>query len=74
MEDILKLVESYGLSLVLLLGCFYALYKFFWFSVREVKQTFTKRHDIMADKMDEVKNELSQLKEKLNTILEFIKK
>ena len=74
MEDILKLVESYGLSLVLLLGCFYALYKFFWFSVREVKQTFTKRHDIMAEKMDEVKNELAQVKEKLNTILEFIKK
>ena len=74
MEDILKLVESYGLSLVLLLGCFYALYKFFWFSVREVKSTFTKRHDIMAEKMDEVKNELAQLKEKLNTILEFIKK
>ncbi len=74
MEDILKLIESYGLSLVLLLGCFYALYKFFWFSVREVKATFTKRHDIMAEKMDEVKNELAQLKEKLNTILEFIKK
>jgi|TARA_R100000908_G_C3731228_1_gene130536 hypothetical protein len=74
MEEILKLIESYGLSLVLLLGCFYALYKFFWFSVREVKSTFTKRHDIMAEKMDEVKNELAQLKEKLNTILEFIKK
>ena len=74
MEEILKLIESYGLSLVLLLGCFYALYKFFWFSVSEVKQTFTKRHDIMAEKMDEVKNELAQVKEKLNTILEFIKK
>jgi len=36
--------------------------------------SFTKRHDIMAEKMDEVKNELAQLKEKLNTILEFIKK
>lgn len=74
MEEILKLIESYGLSLVLLLGCFYALYKFFWFSVREVKSTFTKRHDIMAEKMDEVKKELAQVKEKLNTILEFIKK
>jgi len=74
MEDILKLVESYGLSLVLLLGCFYALYKFFWFSVREVKATFTKRHDIMADKMEEVKKELAEVKQKLNTILEFIKK
>jgi len=74
MEEILKLVESYGLSLVLLLGCFYALYKFFWFSVREVKATFTKRHDIMADKMEEVKKELGEVKQKLNTILEFIKK
>ena len=74
MEDILKLIESYGLSLVLLLGGFYALYKFFWFSVREVKSTFTKRHDIMAEKMEEVKKELSEVKQKLNTILEFIKK
>ena len=28
----------------------------------------------LPNKMDEVKNELSQLKEKLNTILEFIKR
>ena len=52
MEDILKLVENYGLSLVLLLGALYALYKFFFFSVREVKDTFTKRHEINAKKME----------------------
>ena len=74
MEEILKLIEGYGLPLILLLGALYALYKFFIFSIYEVKREFSKKHDIMANKMDEVKNELSQLKEKLNTILEFIKR
>ena len=45
MEDILKLVENYGLSLVLLLGSLYALYRFFFFSIHEVKNTFSKHHE-----------------------------
>ena len=74
MEDILKLIEGYGLPLVLLLAAIYALYKFMNFSLYEVKREFSTKHDITANKMDEVKDELSQLKDKLNTVLEFVKK
>ena len=66
MEDILKLIEGYGLSLVLLLGCLYALYRFFWFSVREVKDTFSKHHERNQKNMED-------LKEKINTILALMK-
>ena len=55
MEDILKLVENYGLSLVLLLGALYALYKFFFFSIHEVKNTFSKHHETNAANMEEIK-------------------
>ena len=34
MEEILKLIERYGLTLILLLGSLYALYKFFIFSIK----------------------------------------
>lgn len=74
MEDILKLIEGYGLSLVLLLGSLYALYRFFFFSIYEVKKEFTKRHENNEKSMNEVKKVIGELKEKVNTILEFIKK
>ena len=67
MEEVFKLIESYGLSVVLLIGSLYALYKFFFFSIREVKVGFEKRHEALREQMSEVK-------EKLNIILEFIKK
>ncbi len=73
MEDILKYIENYGLSVVLLLGCMYALYRFFFFSIHQVKSEFEKRHDLMVKKMDGVKEELSGVKEKLNTLLEMIR-
>lgn len=73
MEQIFELLERYGLSVVLLIGCLYALYKFFFFSIIEVKNEFSKRHELMANKMDEVKNELQSVREKLNTILESIR-
>ena len=66
MEEILKLIEGYGLSLVLLLGSLYALYQFFFFSIKEAKVGFEKRHEALHKQMNEVK-------EKLNIILEFIK-
>ena len=66
MEEILKLIEGYGLSLVLLLGSLYALYQFFFFSIKEVKVGFEKRQEALHKQMNEVK-------EKLNIILEFIK-
>jgi len=66
MEDLLKLVESYGLSVVLLIASLYALYQFTFFSIKEVKVGFEKRHEALHNQMNEVK-------EKLNIILEFIK-
>ena len=66
MEEIFKIIESYGLTLVLLIGALYALYKFFFFSIHEVKNTFSKHHEKNAENVQ-------QLKEKINIILEFIK-
>ena len=66
MENTLKLIEIYGLRLVLLLGCLYALYRFFWFSVREVKDTFAEEH--------KNKNRvLAELNSKLDIILELLR-
>ena len=48
MEEGLEILERYGLSVVLLIGCLYALYQFFFFSIREVKNEFSKRHEILA--------------------------
>ena len=73
MEEILNLVKEFGLSLVIAIGALYALYKFFFFSVREVKDTFTKRHEINAKKMEEVKVSLAEIKSDLKIIVEFIK-
>ena len=66
MDEVFKLVENYGLSVVLLMGSLYALYKFFFFFIKEVKVGFEKRHEALREQMNEVK-------EKLNIILEFIK-
>tara|TARA_Y100001973_G_scaffold103932_1_gene172363 strand:- start:8543 stop:8746 length:204 start_codon:yes stop_codon:yes gene_type:complete len=64
--EIFELIERYGVTLVLLVGCFYALYQFFFFSVREVKSTFEKHHERNADNMNEIKD-------KINKMLELIK-
>ena len=66
MEEILRLVETYGITLVLLLGSCYALYKFFVFSIYEVKNEFLNHHQNAAKDMQYVKS-------KIDTILEFIK-
>ena len=66
MNEIFELIESYGITLVLLVGCFYALYQFFFFSIREVKKTFEKHHEKNA-------NNMSEIKEKINRILDLIK-
>ena len=66
MEEILKLIENYGLSVVLLLGSLYALYRFFFFSIVTVKETFSKFHENNAKDMQYVKS-------KIDIILEFIK-
>ncbi len=66
MEEILKLIERYGLTLILLIGALYALYKFFVFSIYEVKGEFSKHHERNA-------KDTAYIKEKINIILEFIK-
>ena len=67
MEQILQLIEGYGLPLVLLLGALYALYRFLVFSLYEVKNQFSRHHERAADNIEE-------MKKKIDIILEFIKK
>jgi hypothetical protein len=74
MKEILELIEGYGLPLILLLGALYALYRFLVFSLYEVKNEFGRRHEDNARSMAELKVSIAELKEKINTILEFIKK
>jgi len=66
MDEVFKLVETYGITLVLLLGSLYALYKFFFFSIIEVRSQFSKYHENNAKDMQYIKS-------KIDTILEFIK-
>jgi len=73
MEEILNLVREFGLSLVIAIGALYALYKFFFFSIREVKTTFEKRHETMAKNMEEVKVGLAEIKSDLKVLVEFLK-
>ena len=73
MEEVLNLVKEFGLSLVLLLGALYALYRFMVFSLYEVKKEFSSRHAINAEKMEQVKNSLSEIKSDLKMLVEFIK-
>ena len=55
----LKLVGEYGITLVLLLGSLYVLYRFAFFSINEVKQNFEKRHEELREDMDEIKKQLT---------------
>ena len=67
MEEILKLIEGYGLPLVLLLAALYAIYRFLVFSLYEVKNQFSRHHERAADRMQEIQK-------KIDIILEFIKR
>ena len=58
MEDTLKMVSEYGVTLVLLLGALYVLYKFAFFSINEVKVGFEKRHADLRKDMEEIKRQL----------------
>ena len=58
MEDTLRLVSEYGITLVLLLGSLYVLYRFAFFSINEVKVGFEKRHTDLRKDMDEIKRQL----------------
>ena len=73
MEEVLNLVKEFGLSLAIAIGALYALYQFFFFSIREVKTTFEKRHETNAKNMEEVKVRLAEIKSDLKILVEFIK-
>ena len=59
MEEMLKLVGEYGITLVLLLGSLYVLYRFAFFSITEVKSNFEKRHEELREDMDEIMRQLT---------------
>jgi len=67
MEEILQLIEGYGLPLILLLGALYALYRFLVFSLYEVKNQFYRHHEKAAENIEE-------MKKKIDIILEYIRK
>jgi hypothetical protein len=73
MKEILELIREFGLSLVIAVSASYALYKFFFFSIREVKSTFEKRHETMAKNMEDVKVGLAEIKSDLKVLVEFLK-
>tara|TARA_B100000519_G_scaffold20487_1_gene14636 strand:+ start:774 stop:1001 length:228 start_codon:yes stop_codon:yes gene_type:complete len=74
MEKMFDILENYGLSVALLIACLYCLYQFFWFSIREVKHTFTKKHDDNAEKMEQLTKSIEKINTKINTIMQFIVK
>ncbi len=73
MSEALGLIKEFGLPLVLLLGALYALYRFMVFSLYEVKKEFSSRHQINAEKMEEVKTSLGEIKSDLKILIELFK-
>ena len=73
MEEVLNLIREFGLSLVIAVGALYALYKFFFFSIREVKNEFGRRHEVMAKNMEDVKVSLAEVKSDLKILVELLK-
>jgi len=73
MEEVLNLVKEFGLSLVIAIGALYALYQFFFFSIREVKTNFERRHELMSKNMGELKVSLAEVKSDLKILVELLK-
>jgi|TARA_B100001094_G_C17606382_1_gene519046 hypothetical protein len=73
MEEVLNLVKEFGLSLVIAIGALYALYQFFFFSIREVKTNFERRHELMSKNMEELKVSLAEVKSDLKILVELLK-
>jgi len=69
----LETVEKYGLPLILLLGAIYALYKFIFFSLIEVKNEFGRRHDANLQSMSQLHQEMAEMKSDLKLIADFVK-
>ena len=73
MEEVLNLIKEFGLSLVIAIGALYALYQFFFFSIREVKTNFERRHELMSKNMEELKISLAEVKSDLKILVELLK-
>ena len=73
MEEVLDLVKEFGLSLVIAIGALYALYQFFFFSIREVTTNFERRHELMSKNMEELKVSLAEVKSDLKILVELLK-
>ena len=58
MDETFKLISEYGITMVLLVGSLYVLYRFAFFSINEVKVGFEKRHVDLRKDMDEIKKQL----------------
>lgn len=58
MSEMLNLVGEYGITLVLLIGSLYVLYRFAFFSINDVKLGFEKRHNDLRKDMEEIKRQL----------------
>jgi len=73
MKEVLEIIEQFGLSLVVAVAASYALYKFFFFSIREVKTNFERRHELMSKNMEELKVSLAEVKSDLKILVELLK-
>ena len=69
----LETVEKYGLPLILFFGAIYALYKFIFFSLIEVKNEFGRRHDANLQSMSQLHQEMAEMKSDLKLIADFVK-
>tara|TARA_B100000900_G_scaffold404195_1_gene412232 strand:+ start:752 stop:982 length:231 start_codon:yes stop_codon:yes gene_type:complete len=72
MDRLIDLLEKFGIEVVLLLGFSYAFYKFFFFSIREVKYDFTKRHDLLKVELDKINKQLIKLNSQTKNIIDSI--
>ena len=72
-EGILRLVESYGLPLILLLAAIYALYRFLVFSLVSVREEFSRRHEDNAKSMGELKVSVAEMRSDIKLLVEFVR-
>tara|TARA_B100000963_G_C22628077_1_gene673409 strand:- start:1779 stop:2009 length:231 start_codon:yes stop_codon:yes gene_type:complete len=70
MDRLIDMLEKFGIEVVLLLGFSYAFYKFFFFSIREVKYDFTKRHDLLKEELEKINKQLVKLNTQIKKLID----
>jgi len=73
MDRLFEALEIFGIEVVLLLGFSYAFYKFFFFTLKDVKEEFTKRHDYLKNEIDNANKLLIQMNERINRLIDELK-